>query len=92
MKKIAVSTINRLSQYYRTLGILIEKNTETVSSEEIADLEGVTSAQVRKDLSFFGISSFWSFGHTRLVNDNPTIEIAYFFGNPVRRHPLRPQR
>jgi len=54
MKKIAVSTINRLSQYYRTLGLLIEKNTETVSSEEIADLEGVTSAQVRKDLSFFG--------------------------------------
>jgi len=54
MKKIAVSTINRLSQYYRTLGLLIEKDTETVSSEEIADLEGVTSAQVRKDLSFFG--------------------------------------
>ena len=34
--------------------MLIEKETETVSSEEIADLEGVTSAQVRKDLSFFG--------------------------------------
>jgi redox-sensing transcriptional repressor len=54
MKKIAVSTINRLSKYYRTLGLLIEKDIETVSSEEIADLEGVTSAQVRKDLSFFG--------------------------------------
>jgi len=54
MKKIAVSTINRLSKYYRTLGLLMEKQAETVSSDEIADLEGVTSAQVRKDLSFFG--------------------------------------
>lgn len=54
MKKIAVSTINRLSKYYRTLGLLIEKDVETVSSDEIAELEGVTSAQVRKDLSFFG--------------------------------------
>lgn len=54
MRKIAVSTINRLSKYYRTLGLQIEKQIETVSSDDIAELEGVTPAQVRKDLSFFG--------------------------------------
>ena len=54
MKKISDSTIGRLSTYYRTLSMLIEKNVETVSSDEIADINNITSAQVRKDLSFFG--------------------------------------
>lgn len=54
MKKISDSTISRLSRYYRTLGRLIEKRVKTVSSDEIAEIDGVTSAQVRKDLSFFG--------------------------------------
>jgi len=54
MKKISDSTINRLSKYYRTLNRLITKKIETVSSDEIADIDHVTSAQVRKDLSFFG--------------------------------------
>ena len=54
MKKISDSTISRLSKYYRTLGRLIEQKVKTVSSDEIAEIDGVTSAQVRKDLSFFG--------------------------------------
>ena len=54
MKKISDSTINRMSKYFRTLERLLEKNIETVSSDEIAEIDGVTSAQVRKDLSFFG--------------------------------------
>jgi len=54
MKKISDSTISRLSKYYRTLGRLIENKVKTVSSDEIAEIDGVTSAQVRKDLSFFG--------------------------------------
>ena len=54
MKKISDSTINRLSRYYRTLERLEEKNIETVSSDEIAEIDGLTAAQVRKDLSFFG--------------------------------------
>ena len=33
---------------------MIEKKVNTVSSDEIAEIDGVTSAQVRKDLSFFG--------------------------------------
>ena len=54
MKKISDSTIRRLSTYFRTLSRLIEDNIETVSSDEIADINDITSAQVRKDLSFFG--------------------------------------
>ena len=54
MKKISDSTISRLSKYFRTLERLQEKNIETISSDEIAEIDGVTAAQVRKDLSFFG--------------------------------------
>lgn len=54
MQKISDSTISRLSTYYRTLTRLIEQKIETISSEKIAEINGLTSAQVRKDLSFFG--------------------------------------
>jgi redox-sensing transcriptional repressor len=54
MEKISDATISRLSQYYRTLERLMEQKIQTVSSEEIAEIDGVTSAQVRKDFSFFG--------------------------------------
>ncbi len=54
MKKISDSTIRRLSRYYRSLEQLIKKNMETVSSDQLAEMDGITSAQVRKDLSFFG--------------------------------------
>ncbi len=54
MKKISDSTISRMSTYYRTLGRLIEQGVQTVSSDQIAEINDITSAQVRKDLSFFG--------------------------------------
>ncbi|MCB0281733.1 MAG: redox-sensing transcriptional repressor Rex [Calditrichae bacterium] len=54
MKKISDSTIRRLSKYYRTLTGLIESGVDTISSNEIANINSITSAQVRKDLSFFG--------------------------------------
>nr|HQV32640.1 winged-helix domain-containing protein [Calditrichia bacterium] len=54
MKKISDSTIRRLSKYFRSLEQLVERNIETVSSDQLAEMDGITSAQVRKDLSFFG--------------------------------------
>ncbi|RMH65349.1 MAG: redox-sensing transcriptional repressor Rex [Calditrichaeota bacterium] len=54
MKKISESTVKRLSQYYRILTDQIEKGRETISSHKIAEINQVTAAQVRKDLSFFG--------------------------------------
>ena len=54
MPKVAESTIRRLSLYLRFLEDFEEQGTETVSSEALAGRGGTTSAQVRKDLSFFG--------------------------------------
>ncbi|MBI1810054.1 MAG: redox-sensing transcriptional repressor Rex [Gemmatimonadetes bacterium] len=54
MKHIAESTVRRLSDYLRFLEELEQQGTRTVSSGELAALGGTTSAQVRKDLSFFG--------------------------------------
>jgi len=71
INKISDSTIRRLSKYYRTLNELIEKNVETVSSNEIANINSITSAQVRKDLSFFGTFGRRGLGYnTFLLKDN----------------------
>jgi redox-sensing transcriptional repressor len=54
MPKIAESTVRRLSLYLRFLEEFEEQGLETVSSDALATRGGTTSAQVRKDLSFFG--------------------------------------
>ncbi len=54
MRKIAESTVRRLSLYLRFLEEFEEQGVATVSSEALATRGGTTSAQVRKDLSFFG--------------------------------------
>lgn len=53
-KHIAESTIRRLSLYLRFLEEFEARGQATVSSGELARSGGTTSAQVRKDLSFFG--------------------------------------
>ena len=54
MRKVAESTIRRLSLYLRLLEEFEGQGIETVSSDALAGRGGTTSAQVRKDLSFFG--------------------------------------
>jgi redox-sensing transcriptional repressor len=54
LDKISEFTVRRLSTYYRILFQLEQKGDSTVSSAKLAELCGVTSAQVRKDLSYFG--------------------------------------
>jgi redox-sensing transcriptional repressor len=54
MVKISDATVKRLSRYYRSLATAIQNDMQTISSEEIAKMNGLTAAQVRKDLSFFG--------------------------------------
>lgn len=53
-KHIAESTVRRLSLYLRFLEEFESRGQATVSSGELARSGGTTSAQVRKDLSFFG--------------------------------------
>ena len=54
MRKIAESTVRRLSLYLRFLEEFDANGETTASSAALAARGGTTSAQVRKDLSFFG--------------------------------------
>ena len=64
MKRIADSTVRRLSLYLRFLEEFEGRGIATVSSEELARRGGTTSAQVRKDLSFFGSFGKRGLGYT----------------------------
>jgi len=52
--KISDATVHRLSKYYRSLKYAYDRGMRTISSQELADMNILTAAQVRKDLSFFG--------------------------------------
>jgi redox-sensing transcriptional repressor len=54
VRRIADSTVRRLSLYLRYLEDAEGRGLLTISSDELARRGGTTSAQVRKDLSFFG--------------------------------------
>jgi redox-sensing transcriptional repressor len=54
LKRIAESTVRRLSLYLSFLEGTERDGLKTISSDELANLGGTTSAQVRKDLSLFG--------------------------------------
>jgi redox-sensing transcriptional repressor len=54
VRRIADSTVRRLSLYLRFLEESTSRGFVTISSDELARRGGTTSAQVRKDLSFFG--------------------------------------
>lgn len=51
-KYIPKATATRLAIYYRRL--TESKHRRVISSEELAQLSGLTAAQVRKDLTYFG--------------------------------------
>jgi redox-sensing transcriptional repressor len=52
--KVSEMTIHRLSVYTRCLRELEEDNVTTISSQELAERFNLNSAQVRKDLAYFG--------------------------------------
>src|SRR5213078_4194139 len=54
LPRIPEMTIRRLSVYTRCLLQLEEDGVKTVSSQELADRFNLNSAQVRKDLAYFG--------------------------------------
>lgn len=54
MSRISEPTVRRLSHYYRVLEEVEDEGQRLISSHRLAEREGVTSAQVRKDLSCFG--------------------------------------
>lgn len=56
--RIPRPTIKRLSLYLRELESQAEHGRQTISSKQLGEALGLTDAQVRKDLAFFG-----QFGH-----------------------------
>ena len=53
-KAISTLTISRLSVYLRCVDRLLELGVETISSQELAKRFHLNSAQIRKDLAYFG--------------------------------------
>lgn len=53
-RKIPKETIDRLPLYLRCLEKLIDDDEDNISSEKFSDKLNLNSAQVRKDLSYFG--------------------------------------
>lgn len=51
---IPEATVARLPVYHRVLAAIADSGTVTISSEELASACGVTSAKLRKDLSYLG--------------------------------------
>lgn len=63
MDRIPPAVVKRLSLYSRALTDLEMNSIEKVSSHELADLLGLNSAQVRKDLAHFGQFGVPGFGY-----------------------------
>lgn len=55
--------IDRLPVYYQYLKNLQKSNKEYISSEELAELTGLSSSLIRKDLSYFGTFGRKSYGY-----------------------------
>src|ERR1700681_3706645 len=53
-EKISELTTNRLSIYLRCLNELSTASIKTISSQELAEQFNLNSAQIRKDLGYFG--------------------------------------
>jgi redox-sensing transcriptional repressor len=53
-EKISELTTNRLSVYLRCLNLLADAGVKTVSSQALAAQFNLNSAQIRKDLAYFG--------------------------------------
>ena len=54
VEKISELTTKRLSIYLRCLNELVAENVKTISSEHFAKKFHLNSAQIRKDLAYFG--------------------------------------
>ena len=77
VREIPAATVARLPVYHRVLAALEEAGTRTISSEELAQSCGVSSAKLRKDLSHLG-----SYGTRGVGYDVPflTYQIARELG------------
>lgn len=57
MKSLPEKTIERLSEYRRTLFRCLEEGKTHIFSHELAGMQNITAVQVRRDIMFIGYSS-----------------------------------
>lgn len=65
---VPAPAVRRLSLYLREMEALLKRETYMVSSKQLGQLLGITDAQVRKDLTYFG-----QFGHPGIGYHIPTM-------------------
>jgi redox-sensing transcriptional repressor len=63
MKILPEKTIERLSEYRRTLFNCLDDGKTRIYSHELADLHNITAVQVRRDIMFIGYSTFQRKGY-----------------------------
>ena len=57
MKSLPEKTIERLSEYRRTLFRCLDEGKTHIFSHELADMQNITAVQVRRDIMFIGYAS-----------------------------------
>lgn len=78
------ATVGRLPGYLRALTGLAERGRPSVSSDELADLLGIRSAQVRKDLSSLGSHGVRGVGYdVARLSDQIAAELGLSQERPV---------
>lgn len=62
-KKLPGKTVERLSEYRRTLLNCLMEGKTHIFSHELAKMHNITAVQVRRDIMFIGFSSFYKKGY-----------------------------
>jgi redox-sensing transcriptional repressor len=78
-------TVERLSEYRRTLLLLLDQGRTHIFSHELAELHNITAVQVRRDIMFMGFSSYQRKGYDisdmvtaigRIIDDEQGLNVA----------------
>ena len=86
-KRVSLQTVERLSVYRKVLEELDREGAEYIHSQQLADMVGVTPAQLRRDLASFGSFGNISRGYnvyqmsrtiSRIMGTDETQSIALF--------------
>ena len=86
-KRVSLQTVERLSVYRKVLEELDRDGVENIHSHELAELVGVTPAQLRRDLASFGTFGNISRGYnvyqmsrtiSRIMGTDETQDVALF--------------
>lgn len=63
VRTVPEASVARLPIYLGALGVLADRGDRTVSSEQLAELAGVSAAKLRKDLSYLGSNGIRGVGY-----------------------------